>query len=105
MLQIIIKKEKAGCRNLPQLAESVRLATPLARLGKVDRTASNQMVGSSSLSGRVTFSAASADTGATLYSVQSRIFKCFNRRKERSLVTRMASQPTREPRSSYPNSP
>jgi hypothetical protein len=24
--------EKVGCRNLPQLAESVRLATPLARL-------------------------------------------------------------------------
>jgi hypothetical protein len=40
---------------LPQLAESVRLATPLARFGKVDRTASNQRVGSSSLSGRAIF--------------------------------------------------
>jgi hypothetical protein len=49
------RKEKAGCRNLPQVADSVRLATPLARFGKVDRTASNQRVGSSSLSGRATF--------------------------------------------------
>jgi len=28
------RKEKAVCGNLPQLAESVRLATPLARFGK-----------------------------------------------------------------------
>jgi hypothetical protein len=27
---------------LPQLADFVRLATPLARFGKVDRTATNQ---------------------------------------------------------------
>ena len=46
------RKEKAGCGNLPQLAEFVRLATPLARFGKVVRTASNQRVGSSSLPGR-----------------------------------------------------
>src|SRR5213595_1893426 len=36
------RKEKAGCGNLPQLAEFVRLATPLARFGKVVRTASKQ---------------------------------------------------------------
>src|SRR5947207_14929423 len=47
-------KEKAGCGNLPQLAEFVRLATPLARFGKVVRTASKQRVGSSSLPGRAT---------------------------------------------------
>src|SRR5260370_23992610 len=41
------RKEKAGCGNLPQLAESVRLATPLARFGKVVRTASNRNVGGS----------------------------------------------------------
>jgi hypothetical protein len=35
-------KEKVVCSNLPQLAESVRLATPLARFGKVDRTASKR---------------------------------------------------------------
>jgi len=34
------EKKKAGCWNLPQLADSVRLATPLARFGKVSRTAS-----------------------------------------------------------------
>jgi len=51
----------------------------------------NQRAGSSSLSGRATFSQSSLDSGTTLYSVQSSIFKCFNRRKERSLVTRMAS--------------
>src|SRR5258708_29479996 len=49
-------KEKAGCGNLPQLAEFVRLATPLARFGKVVRTASKQRVGSSSLPGRAIFS-------------------------------------------------
>ena len=38
-------KEKVGCGNLPQLADSVRLATPLARFGKVGRTATNQKVG------------------------------------------------------------
>jgi hypothetical protein len=31
-------KEKVVCENLYQLAESVRLATPLARFGKVDRS-------------------------------------------------------------------
>ena len=46
------RKEKAGCGNLPQLAEFVRLATPLARFGKVVRTASKQGVGSSNLPGR-----------------------------------------------------
>jgi hypothetical protein len=45
-------KEKMVCGNLPQLAESVRLATPLARFGKVDRAATNQKVGSSSPPGR-----------------------------------------------------
>src|SRR5467141_1805652 len=48
------RKEKAGCGNLPQLAEFVRLATPLARFGKIDRTASKQGVASSSLAGRAT---------------------------------------------------
>jgi hypothetical protein len=43
------------CGNLPQLAEYVRLATPLARFGKIVRTATNQKVGSSNLSGRATF--------------------------------------------------
>ena len=47
-------KEKVVCGNLPQLAESARLATPLARFGKVDRTASKQGVASSSLAGRAT---------------------------------------------------
>jgi hypothetical protein len=47
-------KEKVVCRNVPQLAESVRLATPLARFGKVDQTASKQRVASSSLAGRAT---------------------------------------------------
>ncbi len=47
-------KEKMVCGNLPQLAEFVRLATPLARFGKVVRTASKQRVGSSSLPGRAT---------------------------------------------------
>jgi len=50
-----IKKEKADCTELPQLAESVRLATPLARFGKIGRTATNQKVGSSSPPGRTTF--------------------------------------------------
>jgi hypothetical protein len=48
------KKEKADCTELPQLAESVRLATPLARFGKIGRTATNQKVGSSSPPGRTT---------------------------------------------------
>ncbi len=48
------RKEKVSCWNLPQLADSVRLATPLARFGKVVRTATNQKVGSSNLSGRTT---------------------------------------------------
>src|SRR6266571_1391461 len=38
------RKEKAGCGNLPHLADSVRLATPLARFSKVGRTASKQRV-------------------------------------------------------------
>src|SRR6267143_1381623 len=46
------KKEKVVCGNLSQLADSVRLATPLARFGKIVRTASKQRVGSSSLPGR-----------------------------------------------------
>src|SRR6267143_492276 len=46
------RKEKADCGNSPQLAESVRLATPLARFGKAVRTASKQRVGSSNLPGR-----------------------------------------------------
>src|SRR6266705_5311160 len=48
------KKEKADCTELPQLAESVRLATPLARFGKIDQTATSQKVGSSSPPGRAT---------------------------------------------------
>src|SRR6266446_1767456 len=48
-------KEKVGCGNLPQLVEFVRLATPLARFGKVVRTASKQRVGSSNLPGRATY--------------------------------------------------
>src|SRR6266576_850294 len=44
-------KEKVVCGNLYQPADSVRLATPLARFGKVVRTASKQRVGSSSLPG------------------------------------------------------
>jgi hypothetical protein len=47
-------KEKVGCGNLPQLAEFVRLATPLARFGKVVRTASKQDVVGSSPTGRAT---------------------------------------------------
>src|SRR6267143_7222749 len=47
-------KEKVVYGNLLQLAESVRLATPLARFGKVVRTASKQRVGSSNLPGRAT---------------------------------------------------
>src|SRR5205823_15073359 len=47
-------KEKVVCGNLYQLADSVRLATPLARFGKVVRTASRQGVASSSLAGRGT---------------------------------------------------
>src|SRR5204862_3782064 len=47
-------KEKVVCGNLYQPADSVRLATPLARFGKVGRTASKQRVGSSSLPGRAT---------------------------------------------------
>jgi hypothetical protein len=45
-------KEKVVCENLPQLADFVRLATPLARFGKVDRTATNQKAGSSNPPGR-----------------------------------------------------
>src|ERR1700741_4686598 len=48
-MQQITIKEKAACSDLPQLAESVRLATPLARFDKIVRTASKQRVGSSSL--------------------------------------------------------
>src|ERR1700746_886678 len=51
MRQTATRKEKVSCWNLPQLADSVRLATPLARFGKVVRTATNQRVGSSNLSG------------------------------------------------------
>jgi hypothetical protein len=43
------------CGNLPQLADSVRLATPLARFGKVDRAATNQKVGSSNPPGRTIY--------------------------------------------------
>jgi hypothetical protein len=35
-------KEKVVCGNLSQLAESIRLATPLARFGKIVRTASKR---------------------------------------------------------------
>jgi hypothetical protein len=49
-------KEKVVCENLPQLADFVRLATPLARFGKVDRTATNQKAGSSNPPGRTTSS-------------------------------------------------
>jgi hypothetical protein len=45
-------EEKVVCGKLPQLADFVRLATPLARFGKVDRTATNQKVGSSNPPGR-----------------------------------------------------
>jgi phosphoglycerate dehydrogenase-like enzyme len=38
-----------------KLIDSVRLATPLARFGKVVRTASKQRVGSSNLPGRATY--------------------------------------------------
>ena len=48
------KKEKVVCGNLPQLVDFVRLATPLARFGKIVRTASKQGVASSSLAGRAT---------------------------------------------------
>src|SRR5690242_3921827 len=49
-------KEKVVCGNLYQPADSVRLATPLARFGKVVRTASKQGVASSSLARRaITF--------------------------------------------------
>ncbi|SRR5260370_20353572 len=47
-------KEKVDCGNLPQLADFARLATPLARFDKVDRTATNQKVGSSNPPGRTT---------------------------------------------------
>ena len=40
------------CVDLSQLAETARLATPLARFGKSVRGASKQRVGSSSLPGR-----------------------------------------------------
>jgi hypothetical protein len=46
------KKEKVVCGSLPQLADFVRLAIPLARFGKIVRTASKQRVASSSLAGR-----------------------------------------------------
>jgi hypothetical protein len=45
-------KEKMVCGDLFQLADFVRLATPLARFGKVDRAAKNQKVGSSNPPGR-----------------------------------------------------
>jgi hypothetical protein len=48
-------KEKAVCGDLFQLAEFARLATPLARFGKVDRAATNQKVGSSNPPGRTIF--------------------------------------------------
>src|SRR5208283_3871476 len=47
-------KEKMVCGNLFQLAEFVRLATPLARFGKIDRTASKQDVVGSNPTGRTT---------------------------------------------------
>jgi hypothetical protein len=47
-------KEKIVCGDLFQLADFVRLATPLARFGKVDRTATNQKAGSSNPPGRTT---------------------------------------------------
>jgi hypothetical protein len=40
------------CGDLFQLADFARLATPLARFGKVDRAATNQEVGSSNPPGR-----------------------------------------------------
>ena len=39
-------------REFAQLTDFVRLATPLARFGKVDRTATNQKAGSSNPPGR-----------------------------------------------------
>src|SRR5690348_6993961 len=45
-------KKKVACGNLYQLVDSVRLANPLARFGKVVRTASKQRVGGSNPSGR-----------------------------------------------------
>jgi len=42
------------CGNLFQLAEFVRLATPLARFGKITRTASKQDVVGSNPTGRTT---------------------------------------------------
>jgi hypothetical protein len=48
------KKEKVVCGNLLQLAEFVRLATPLARFGKTVRTASKQDVVGSNPTGRTT---------------------------------------------------
>src|SRR5260370_9840073 len=56
------RKEKAGCGNLPQLAEFVRLATPLARFGKVVRTASKQRAGSSSLPRRAILNGSNPET-------------------------------------------
>jgi hypothetical protein len=47
-------KEKMVCGDLFQLAEFARLATPLARFGKVDRAATNQKAGSSNPPGRTT---------------------------------------------------
>ena len=61
-------KEKVVCENLPQLADFVRLATPLARFGKVDRTATNQKVGSSN------------PPGAPLISLESGTCSHFQRR-------------------------
>src|SRR5260370_25798701 len=48
-------KEQAGRVKLPRFAEFARLASPLARFGKVDRTATNQKVGSSNPPGRTTY--------------------------------------------------
>src|SRR5467141_339474 len=45
-------KEKVSCGELPELAETARLATPLARFGKVGRAASKQKVAGSSPAGR-----------------------------------------------------
>jgi hypothetical protein len=52
---------------LPQLAESVRLATPLARFGKVVQTASKQRVGSSNLPGRASLLGSNPETRVTEY--------------------------------------
>jgi hypothetical protein len=46
------KEGESSLREFAQLADFVRLATPLARFGKIVRTASKQGVASSSLAGR-----------------------------------------------------